>query len=245
MPMHSQIHSRVCGCSCFLSVSVFCHRAHTGIFYVIGYWLFTPFVVLKLLISCTWLNARYPFFPPLEYVHAPTRTDTRSRSHTPTHTLVNKGLRNRGSSWVPPGQPFDCCCFVLQLTSEVFFMKWTARWLQNCGHRHCRRWLLGYAAGSTKALSAAAIPLAYTSARQGSFGQLGVARLRAVAGAWNCTRNWVMTHVSLRRRSGVLIACKWCGGLVSEAAATATRASHLLHGANKWRLNHSCEEGFD
>lgn len=145
----------MCGCSCFLSVSVVCHRAHTGIFYVIGYWLFTPFVVLKLLISCTWLNARYPFFPPLEYVHAPTRTDTRSRSHTHTHTLVNKGLRNRGSPWVPPGQPFDCCCFVLQLTSEVFFMKWTARWLQNCGHRHRRRWLLGYAAGSTKAQSAA------------------------------------------------------------------------------------------
>lgn len=85
----------MCGCSCFLSVSVVCHRAHTGIFYVIGYWLFTPFVVLKLLISCTWLNARYPFFPPLEYVHAPTRTDTRSRSHTHTHTCQQRVEESR------------------------------------------------------------------------------------------------------------------------------------------------------
>lgn len=190
MPMHTQIHSCVCRCSCFLSVSVFCHRAHTGIFYVIGYWLFTPFVVLKLLISCTWLNARYPFFPPLEYVHAPTRTDTRSRSHTPTHTLVNKGLRNRGSCWVPPGQPFDCCCFVLQLTSEVFFMKWTARWLQNCGHRHCRRWLLGYAAGSTKALSAACHT---TGIYKCQTGQLRAARGSSIT----CRRRCMKLHTEL------------------------------------------------
>lgn len=153
----------------------------------------------------------------------------------------------RKTTRIPPAQPFDCCCFVLQLTSEVFFIKWTARWLQNCVHRWRRRRLLGYAAGSTKALSAACHASGIYKCHPGL--------LQPLPFAWGLL-NYVPTQVHeiahgielwhmspLRRRRGVLIACKWCGGLAATTTATAT--PRQLRGVNKWRQNHSCKEGFD
>lgn len=190
MPMHTQIHScvRVCGCSCFLSMSVFCHRAHTGIFYVIGYWLFTPFVVLKLLISCTWLNARYPFFPPLEYVLAPTCTDTRSRSHTHTHTQTCQQRVEELRELLSTTQTalwLLLLCIAVDFRSVFYEMDSPL-----ITKLRPSRWLLGYAAGSTKALSAACHATGIYKCQTGQ-------RRAARGGSITCRRRCMKLHTEL------------------------------------------------
>lgn len=176
----------VCVCSYFLSMSVFCHRPHTGIFYVIGYWLFTPFVVLKLLISCTWLNARYPFFPPLEYVLAPTRTDTRSHTHTHTQTCQQRVEELRELlSTTQTALWLLLLCIAVDFRSVFYEMDSPL-----ITKLRLSLWLLGYAAGSTKALSAACHATGIYKCQTGQ-------RRAARGGSITCRRRCMKLHTEL------------------------------------------------
>lgn len=161
--------------------------------YFVRYWLLTFYAVccFKIAHFMHMTEHTYPIFSTtrLVYIHTPALT----------HTCLSTkgGVLERGLTalWL-------LLFIAVDFWSVLFFIKWTARWLQNCGNRQAT-WLCSR---HHKGANCRPSPWHIDEVWQ-------AARIRAVAGAWNCTWNWVMIHVlrvGVEVRWLALIACKWC-----------------------------------